>query len=275
MSNEFDPCVDEWESFVNNVNHNLIEKCLKLSQILEYPKLDIELSIQKLNNMGTSLRDLVVKKKNPTYQISMLNEYLFDTCQFQGDVEDYYNPKNNFMNYVIDKKIGLPITLSIIYSEIAKYIDLDVRIVGFPSHVVVKYGEEMIMDPFHGGKLLSIDDLQEILYSSYGEAIKFLPEFLNEISTEQILIRMLRNLKKSYTESFSYKMAIRCNKMILAIMPDSSEEIRDLGIIEKQMSHYEKAEELLNKYLELEPNAEDVDFILELIRTVREKIIHQ
>jgi len=274
MSEEFDPFVAEWKSYISNVNHNLIEKCLKLSQILEYPDLDISASIEKINEIGLSLKNLIVEKKNPIYQISILNEYLFDTCKFQGDIDDYYNPKNNFLNYVIEKKIGIPITISIIYSEIAKYIDLDIKIVGFPSHVIVKHSENLILDPFHSGKILSLDNLQEILYNSYGDAAKFLPEYLNEITTEQILIRMLRNLKNSYTESYSYEMAIRCNKMILSIIPESPEEIRDMGIIEERMLHYEKAITLLNHYLELEPNADDVDFVLELIKATREKIIH-
>ena len=89
MSEEFDPFVAEWKSYISNVNHNLIEKCLKLSQILEYPDLDISDSIEKINEIGLSLKNLIVEKKNPIYQISILNEYLFDTCKFQGDIDDY------------------------------------------------------------------------------------------------------------------------------------------------------------------------------------------
>ena len=114
--------------------------------------------------------------------------------------------------------------------------------------------------------------MQEILYRNYGENIDLLPEYLTAITTEQILIRILRNLKSSYTESYSYEKAFFCNKMILSIIPESTEEIRDNGILEEKMSHYEKAVKYLNRYLELEPNAEDVDFVLELIRKIREKI---
>ena len=121
----------------------------------------------------------------------------------------------------------------------------------------------------------SENDLQEILYRNYGENIDLLPEYLTAITTEQILIRILRNLKSSYTESYSYEKAIFCNKMILSIIPESTEEIRDNGILEEKMSHYEKAVKYLNRYLELEPNAEDVDFVLELIRKIREKINYQ
>ena len=130
----------------------------------------------------------------------------------------------------------------------------------------------MLLDPFHHGKLLSLDELQEVLYNNYGDEFQLLPEYLNEIPTEMILVRMLRNLKNSYTESYAYGMAIKCNKMILVIWPESPEEIRDLGIIENKLKNYQKSIELLNHYLELNPNAEDVDIILELIKENREKI---
>ena len=83
---------------------------------------------------------------------------------------------------------------------------------------------------------------------------------------------MLRNLKNSYTDSFAYEMASMCNKMILEILPESPDEIRDMGILEDKLENYENSMKYLNKYLEMEPNAEDVDYVLELIREVREKI---
>ena len=271
MSNDYDPFISEWKSYVTNPKLNLVEKCLKLAQILEYPDLEIEEEVQKINNIGLALKNTVVESKNHTYKISFLNEFLFQKCGFSGDMEDYYNPKNNFLNYVIEQKTGIPITLSILYSELGKHIELDLRIIGFPSHVVIEGGEELMLDPFNKGKQLSVDDLQEILFRNYGEGIELIPEYLNEITTEQILIRILRNLKSSYTESYSYDKSMKCNKMILAIKTDSPNEIRDVGILEEKLLNYEKSIEYLNKYLELEPNAEDIDFILELIRKIREK----
>jgi len=271
LNENFDPFVAEWIYFVKNPNHNLVEKCLKLAQILEYPDLNISEYIKKLNDIGKSLKLSINKNDNQTYRISILNEHIFHHLGFQGDLDDYYNPKNNFLNAVLDKKSGIPITLSIIYTEVAKHIGLDLHISGFPSHVVVKCGEEMILDPFDEGKLLSIDDLREILYESYGEAVEFLPEFLDDIEAEQILIRMARNLKNSYVQSYAYDMAMRCINMILALEPNSPEEIRDKGILEERLLHHEQALEFLNQYLEVNPNAEDADFILDLIRSIREK----
>ena len=263
------PFVSEWKTCVSNPKLNLIEKCLKLAQILEYPNLDITKEIEKIHEIGITLKNSIVESKNSTYKISLLNEFLFQKCGFHGDVDDYYNPKNNFLNYVIDKKTGIPITLSILYSELGKHIGMDLKIIGFPSHVIIEGGEELMLDPFNNGKHLSVDDLLEILNLNFGEEVKLMPEYLNEITTEQILIRILRNLKSSYKDSYSYNQSLKCNIMILDINPDSPEEIRDTGILEKQMQNYEKATEFLNKYLELVPNAEDADFILQLIKKMR------
>jgi regulator of sirC expression with transglutaminase-like and TPR domain len=268
---KFDPFIAEWVSFSKNLNYNLVEKCLKMAQILEYPELNISKYVEKINEMGNSLKIKIGLVKNSTYHISMLNEYLFDELSFDGAEEDYYDPGNSFLNVVLDKKTGIPITLSIIYAEVAKSIGLDLQIIGFPGHVIVKYKEEIILDPFYSGRLLTIEDLEEILTRNFGEVVEFVPEYLNEATTDQLLTRLLRNLKNAYTQSYAYNNAMKCTDMILGMQPESPEEIRDKGILEERLLRYDKAIPLLNKYLELQPEADDADFILELIKSVREK----
>ncbi len=272
MSQDFDPIVADWVSFISNPRYTLVEKCLKLAQTLEYPDLNISEYVQKLSIMGKTLRDSLTDVKNPTYLISMLNEYMFDALGFVGEQDDYYNPKNNFLNVIINKKSGIPITLSVIYVEIAKHIGLDLRLVGFPSHVLVKYSEEMILDPYGKGRLLTVDDLQDLLDRNYGGGVQFLPEFLNETDDEKILIRMVRNLKNSYIQSFNYDLAMHCINMILGVEPDSPGEIRDRGILESRLLQYNHAIMSLNRYLELSPEAEDADFVLDLIKSIKERI---
>ena len=268
MEKEFDPFVAEWLSFVRNPSFNLVEKSLKLAQILEYPDLDIDVYIKKINRIGKSLKESISDVKNPVYLISMLNEHLFMNLGFRRDDGDYYNPKNNFLNDVIDKKSGIPVTMSILYVEIAKFVGLNLRIVGFPGHIIVKYDEEIILDPFHDGRLLSIDDLQSILSANFGGELKFEPNYLDELSSEQILVRLARNLKNSYMKTSVFDKALRCTNMVLAIQPESPDAIRDKGILEETMLHHEIALKYLNLYLKTNPNAEDVDFILELIKNI-------
>ncbi len=271
MKEKFDPFVAEWFSFVKNPNFNLVEKCLKFAQILEYPDLDVDEYIQKINRIGISLKKSISDVKNPIYLISMLNEHFFENLGFRGDDDDYSNPKNNFLNEVIDKKSGLPITISILYVEVAKFMGLDLKIVGFPSHILVKYNEEMILDPFNDGKLLDVEDLQKILDKNFDGKLEFQPQFLDEIESEQILLRLTRNLKNSYVQSFVYDKALRCTNMVLAIEPEAPEDIRDKGILEERLQNSEAALKYLNKYLEINPNADDIDFILEMIRSIKTK----
>lgn len=268
---DFDPFVAEWNTFAKDTRYTLVEKCLKIAKILEFQDLSLTEYLQKLDSMGIALRNSISDIKNPTYLISMLNEYMFDTLGFHGDTDDYYNPRNNFLNVVIDKKCGIPITLSIIYIELARYIGLDLRPVGFPGHFLVKYSEEIILDPFNRGSRLYADDLQNILSNTYGSEAEFEPQYLNEIKPDQILIRIIRNLKNSYTQSFNYTMAMHAINMILALLPDSPEEIRDKGVLHSRLLQKEPALRLLNRYLELAPEAYDVDYVLELIRSIREK----
>ena len=268
---DFDPFAAEWITYAKSPQYTLVEKCLKLSQVLEFPNLDITEYVQKLRSFEQGLCEHVSDVKNPIYLVSMLNEYMFDILGFEGDDDDYYNPQNNFLNVVIDKRSGIPITLSIMYIEVARAVGLELRPVGFPGHFLVKYSEELILDPFNRGGLLDIEDLQDILDAAFGDGVEFEPEYLNDIEPEKILIRILRNLKGSYTESFSYEKAMHCINMVLGLEPASPEDIRDKGIIQLRLLQKDLALISLNKYLELAPEADDVDDILEMIKSIKEK----
>lgn len=270
MSN-FDPVVEEWLAYAKNPRYTLVEKCLKLAQVLEFPDLDVSLYVDKLNAMGKDLRHSVSDISNTTYLVSMLNEYMFDIVEFEGNRDDYYNPQNNFLNRVIDTKRGIPITLSIIYIQLGAYLGLDLKPVGFPGHFLVKHSEELILDPFNGGMPLQIEDLEDILHDTYGAGFSFRPEYLDEIESEKILVRIAKNLKNSYMQSFNYKAAAHCINMVLGLAPNEPEETRDMGIVQSRMLQNDLALRSLERYLELAPDAEDVDSVLELIRSIKEK----
>ena len=243
-----------------------------MSQLLEYPDLNVEQYIKKINELGYELKRTAPESKNPKLLISFLNEFMFQNNGFTSDEDDYFNPKNNFLNDVIDKKSGIPITLSILYTELAKHLGLELQIVGFPSHILVKMDEEIILDPFNGGRLVDMEQLDEILDRNYDGMVEFSPEFLDSITPEMVLIRMARNLKNSYSQSYAYQKALQCTDMVLAMEPDAPDEIRDKGILEERLGNSEEALKHLNQYLEMNPNGEDIDLILELIKSIRIKL---
>ena len=264
--------LDDFELFVNDEKNSLLEKCLMISKILEFDKIDISKEMEKINDLGIKFRNSISESKNPTYIISLLNEFLFDSEKFQGDLDDYYNPKNNCINYVLDKHLGNPISLCILYSEIAKFVGLELKIVGFPSHMIVKYKEEMILDPFNRGRLLQLDDLEEILEQNFGDTFEFDNSYLNESSTEEILVRLLRNFKHSYEDSYDDASFGFVLHMILDIFSKAPDETRELGIHYMKKEAFDIALEYLNYYLKIDPNALDADHVLDLIKTCRDKL---
>ncbi len=260
--------IDQWMDVANNPDQNLAEKGLHLARIVEYPDLDMGKYMGMVRDIGEQLREAVGDVKNPTYLISMLNEQLFDIFGLVGDDDDYYNPQNSFVNDVLDKKSGLPITISIIYVEVAKHVGLDLQLVGFPSHVLVKFNEELIIDPFYGGRILGAGELQEILDANLG-GLELVPEFLDSISEKKILVRMTRNLKNAYMQSYAFEKACLCMDLAMSLEAGVPEDARDMGIIKERLSDFESALSYLNRYLELRPDAQDADAVLDLIKSIR------
>ena len=157
---KFDPFVAEWASYVNNPNLGAIEKYLKMAQLLEYPDLDISSYIEKINAYGRHCWSVCPDEGKITDRISRFNGEFFGSLRYGPNETDYYDPRNNFLNEVIDRKTGIPITLSILYAEVAGHAGLDIRVVDFPGHILAKMGETTILDPYNGGMIVGHDELQ-------------------------------------------------------------------------------------------------------------------
>lgn len=268
MSPETDP-VEQWRAIAADPGLSLVEKSLGLAKIVEYPDLDVGEYAGRIGEIGTSLCEAVGDVRNPTYLISMLNEHLFDNFGLAGDEDDYYDPKNSFVNEVMDKRSGLPITVSVIYAEVARHVGLEPQIVGFPGHVLVKFGEDLVIDPFYGGRAVGAEELQQILDMSFGGGVVLAPEFLDPIPDEKVLARMARNLKNSYMQSYAFEKAELCIDLVTGLEQDVPGDVRDRGIVEERLSRFGPALAHLSRYLEMSPDAEDADSVLDLIRSIR------
>lgn len=208
----------------------------------EYPKLDTSMHLACLDRMaeqipadpgGSGLGNVVA-----------INEYLFDREKFAGNVDEYDDPRNSFLNDVLDRKKGIPITLSLVYMELARRHGLPVSGVSFPGHFLVKYATppgEIIIDPFNKGAVLTQHDCGEILKKNFGDDSEFRPEYLATATNKQILARMLNNLKGSYFRRRNYPRVLRMIEMAQAIDPGSREELRDRGMVYLLMGQYVEA----------------------------------
>ncbi|MBI4482757.1 MAG: tetratricopeptide repeat protein [Acidobacteria bacterium] len=239
----------------------------------EYPDLEISRYLRRLDHMALQIRRHVGESREPGRMIQQLNHHLFALEGFRGNEERYFDPKNSFLNEVLDRKVGIPITLSVVYMEVAQRLDFALLGVGFPGHFLVKYaspGLEIVIDPFHQGALLTEEDCQRRLDQLYGGSVRLQPVFLSAVTKKQILTRMLTNLKGIYMHARDYARALGIVEMILLLDPRSPQEVRDRGLLYYQLECYSWALHDLQAYLTLAPQAEDQAEARQYIQVIRE-----
>ena len=281
--------LEDWkETVIEKIQENddivkIIEHVLHIARIIDYPNLKIPEYMSMMNEMGKELTSQIkdTRSMRPTYIIEKLNEFFFDNKKFQPNISDYYNPVNNYLNRVLEKRTGIPITLSLIYIHLAGYMDFKLHPVNFPSHFLVKYildqdsDESIVIDPFNKGRIMDDYVLQDLLNKAYPRStISLSNDLLKKTNSLQITIRVLNNLKNGYTEVDDLNKIMKINEMILSLDSTSPEALRDKGIILYRNKKYEQALGILYKYIDLNPEANDIDRILELVKQIR-KIIRK
>lgn len=239
----------------------------------EYPALDVGAQLAQLDSLAA--RADCDPRQPPHANIAGLNRLLFDEEEFVGDEEGYDDPRNSYLNDVLDRKKGIPITLSLIYQEVARRRRLPIVGVGFPGHFLVKYiarSGDILLDPYHRGMVLNRRDCEEKLKEHFGEEAELRPEYLAASTTKQILARMLNNLKGSYFRRKDFHKVLMMVGMALAIDPDSRQEIHDRGMVYYLMRQYPEALADLQSYLRLapaeDPQIKDVKSMIHRIRAM-------
>ncbi len=226
----------------------------------EYPDLNIQAYLRKLDSLAASAEVLIGLDRNPVNVIEAINEVLFVQEGLRGNAEDYYDPRNSFLNEVLDRRLGIPISLSVIYIEVARRISFRIRGVGFPGHFLVKHStsdRDIVIDPFNIGRILTANDCQELLDKAHAGGASMSPSFLHPMDKRSIITRMLYNLKGIYTQKEQHQKALAVIDKILLLNPAVPTEIRDRGLLYMQTSLFAKALADLDFYLKHAVGAED------------------
>jgi regulator of sirC expression with transglutaminase-like and TPR domain len=224
----------------------------------EYPTLDVASYIHRLEELAGELRRRLDGYGSPEAAVAALNKLLFAEGGFRGNLEDYYDPRNSFLNEVLDRRTGIPITLSAVYLEVGRRAGLDLHGVGLPGHFVVKLeapGRELIIDPFHAGALVSAADCQRRLDRIYAGRVKLERSMLAPWSSRQILGRLLRNLKLIYVKRHDWQRALAVVELLLCCEPDSTDELRDRGLLYAALDCFDLAARDLEDYVARAPHA--------------------
>ena len=206
---------------------DLAEAALLIAQS-EYPDRDVASYLRRIDDLADTARERTTGETTPHAVVNHLSEFLFDEAGFSGNVANYYDPRNSYLNEVLDRKPGIPITLSVLYMEVARRFGITMHGAGMPGHFLLTYddaGERIVIDAFHRGIILTDDDCAELLrVLDYAEP--FDRTLLAPVSRCDILARILNNLKSIYVNAQDYGRALRVVDMALIVAPDSVADLR-------------------------------------------------
>ena len=235
---------------------------------IEYPSLDSRGYLDALERLGEEAGGRVARAGVRGQEaIRVLNEYLYDEQRFTGNRQQYDDPRNSFLNEVLDRRTGIPITLAVVYLEVARRAGVQVTGVNFPGHFLLRAADEharlhysgdfVIVDPFHGGALLSEIDCREMLRQHVGEEAAFDNDLLQPATRREIVVRMLVNLKRLYVRMRSFPQARFVADLLLTVDPTSVSELRDRGLLAYHLQDFGAALRDLERYLQLIPTQVD------------------
>jgi len=238
----------------------------------EYPDIAIQEYLRRLDTLAARVEVLVGIDRSPLNVIESLNKVLFVQEGFRGNAEDYYDPRNSYINEVLDRKMGIPISLSVVYIEVARRINFPIEGVGFPGHFFIKHStdeREILVDPFDLGRILTLNDCQELLDRLHEATVTMTPSLLQAMDKRAIITRMLYNLKGIYTQKEHYQRALSAIEKILMLNPGLTSEVRDRGLLYMQTSMFANAVSDLEYYLAHTAAPDDSAYIQGHVRILR------
>lgn len=230
----------------------------------DYPDLAVEAYLAELDTMAATIQAQLYDPDDTVATLQQINNHLFTELGFCGCIEDYYDPRNSYLNEVLDRRRGIPITLSLIYLEVAWRLNLPVQGVGFPGHFLVKLPMDdglVVLDPFYGGISLSAGDLDQrlqlVLDNRRQPRRPPLQDLLAGASKHEILARLLRNLRTIHEQRSDWQRALAISNRILLVLPDSAADLRERAMILDKLECPRAALLDYQRYLKTAPDAAD------------------
>ena len=233
----------------------------------EYPDLDAGAITAQVDTYAEALRPVVASDVDLPSRLTAINRYLFDEIGFTANVDQYDDPRNSYLNQVVDRKLGIPISLAVVQMEVTRRLGMPLDGVSFPGHFLVRLPVDdgiLVLDPYNKGRPVSADELRERASPHLGGQApddQQLLQILAPATHRMILMRMLRNLKGLYVEAGDWERVARSADRLLKLSPDTAEAVRDRGLAYRELGHAKGAREDLARYLQLLPEADDAEAI--------------
>ena len=236
------------------------------------PNVDVDGRIHTLDSWAEQLRLQLDPDWNNLQKLARLRNFVFEELRFRGDHRDYYSPSNSLLHQVMDRRLGVPLTLSIIFMELGWRVGIPFEGVGFPGHFLVRLtGEprDLLLDPYQRGTSVHDDDCRRMLREISGGKLELRGEFLHSVTKRDMIARLLMNLKGAYLRANDDEKALAAVDRLLLIHPEDVEEVRDRGLLLYRLQRYGAALAALERYLEARPGAADRESMEGHVRTLR------
>jgi regulator of sirC expression with transglutaminase-like and TPR domain len=255
---------------------DLAEAALLIARV-EYPELDIQHQLGLLDSLAAAAARRIDVNAEPLVAINQLSEYLFDEVGFSGNEEDYYDPRNSFLNDVLLRRIGIPITLSLVCIEVGRRLGIQLIPIGMPGHLLIRHCDlsDWFIDPFHGGILLSQEECQQRLQHIAQATIPWDASYLIPLNNREFVTRMLMNLKGIYLQQKDYSRTLSTLDLLVLIRTDSKVDLRDRGAVYFRLRRYQDALEDLQTYLSSTAPAKDTESVERLLEQVQQALIQE
>ncbi len=253
-----------FEAEINRSPIDIPKAALIFAREIAYPELDIQTYLQKLDRMAESIWVNISPFRTAAAQAKALAETLFNQIGFQGNRQNYTDPRNSYLNEVIARRLGIPISLSVIFIAIANRLEIPAEGIGLPGHFIVKVPAEEgagFIDPFHAGRRLSLDDCTRLVEQTVGYRGPLQDDWLKPVSARAILTRMLNNLRGIYLQEQAWTLAQATIEHLQILQPQLVELQRDLGVIHHRRGSLRLAAYHYEQYLQSAPNAPDAESI--------------
>lgn len=238
----------------------------------EYPQISVDLYLARLDQMAEEVKDRLADETAPLVVLDELLTMIYQRRGFQGNRKAYYDPRNSFLNDVLDRGLGIPLTLGMVVLEVGWRLSLPLEGVNFPSHFLVRYkgaALDLLIDPFDGGRMRFEDQAQELLDQVYGGMVRVQEPFLRKAGRRDMLLRLLTNLKGVYVNVGDHPRALAAVERLLLIQPTSRGENRARGLLLARLGRRDEAVEQLKAYLDLAPGAGDAERIREMVEDLK------
>lgn len=219
------------------------------------PGVDVAGALARLDALADAARGPVLSAWSDAARVEALNRFLFDEQGFRGNQQEYEDPRNSLLHEVLERRTGIPITLSLVYLEVGRRLGLPLEGIGFPGHFLVRWRgrEDFVIDAFHG-RVLSDEALAGLLREAMGRSAVFSRAELRPITSHAFLVRLLSNLKRHFALAGDFADALRCCERLLQLSPGDAEELRDRGLVYEQLECWAAARADLARFLELAPS---------------------